>query len=95
MCRAMTAREFVVCGGNACPRCGSEEVDWGSLTVEGQSTFQDGTCQADGCGARFYTISRLVGFGASDNLGRATTETISEDFGEIVPVQEGAGGKTT
>jgi len=84
MNKPMTAREFVV-HNNQCPRCRSEEVEWGDINVEGQSTFQDATCLE--CGARFYTVSRLVGYGWLDRDGD-DVQAIAEDFGEITSEEE-------
>jgi len=60
MNKPMTAQEFVENSGR-CPKCHSENVSWDEISVEGDSTFQEASCQD--CDARFYTISRLVGFG--------------------------------
>lgn len=76
--KPMTAREFVLDSGR-CPACGAEDPDWGEIVAESQSTYQEGSCSE--CGARFYTVSRLVGYGIYRD--EADVETIAEDFGEI------------
>ncbi len=59
MNKPMTAREFVA-NSDRCPRCHSEAVEWDEITVEGTNTIQEGSCQD--CDARFYTLSRMVGY---------------------------------
>jgi hypothetical protein len=60
MNKPMTAQEFVE-NSSRCPKCHSENVSWDEISVEGDSTYQDGSCED--CDARFYTVSRLVGYG--------------------------------
>lgn len=43
MNKPMTAREFVE-NSDRCPRCHSEGIEWGDITVEGTNTFQEGLC---------------------------------------------------
>lgn len=77
-----TAREFVAAAGQKCPACGSENVAFGEINVEGSSTYQEATC--DDCGVGFNTVSRLVGYMVDQGAG---PETISEDFDEITDAQ--------
>lgn len=79
--KRLTAREFaasVSTGQTKCPACGSENIVWGEINVEGNSTYQEARC-AD-CGAGFNTVSRLVGY-MFNGLGEP--QTVAEDFGEI------------
>lgn len=74
------ARVFVSTAATRCPKCRQENVEFAGIQVEGQSAFQDASCQD--CETRFYVIYRLVGFGL--RLDRGTeVHTIAEDFGEI------------
>jgi len=81
MNKPMTAQEFVD-NNNQCPKCGSENVSWGQLSVEGDSTFQDASC--DDCDATFNTISRLVGYTLYE-WGTAECETRTIDADEPEP----------
>lgn len=77
MNKPMTAQEFVD-KNNQCPKCGSENVSWGQLSVEGDSTFQDASC--DDCDATFNTISRLVGYTLYEwGTAECETRTIDAD----------------
>jgi len=80
MSKQLTAREFVI-DSNRCPKCGSENVDWGSINVECQSTYQEAYCQD--CEIGFNTVSRLVGY----MVDGGEVETIKEDFGEITEAE--------
>lgn len=82
MTKRMTAREFVA-NSNQCPACGSDNVDWGSHEVLDSSTYQEASCST--CGARFSTVSRLVGYLIH---GDAEPQTIREDFQEVTSAKE-------
>jgi len=77
---AMDAREFVAQGACKCPRCGSQDVDWEPVEVEGQSLYQGGTCV--NCELAFYSVARQVGYGFRDR-DDASVQAINEDFDEI------------
>ncbi len=81
MNKPMTAQEFVD-NSNRCPKCHSENVSWGQLSVEGDSTFQDASCED--CDATFFTIARLVGYGLY-KWGTAECETRTIDADEPEP----------
>jgi len=74
------ARSFVKAAVTKCPKCGSEDLSFQSVDIDGQSAYQKASCGE--CEARFYSIYRLVGFGLH---GDEMTEihTVAEDFGEI------------
>ena len=74
------ARRFVASAATICPKCGSENLSFKSIDIEGQSVYQQASCHD--CESRFYAIYRLVGFGL--HIGdEAEIHTIAEDFGEI------------
>ena len=74
------AHRFVVSAATICPKCGSENLSFKSIDIDGQSAYQQASCQD--CESRFYAIYRLVGFGL--HIGDQTEiHTIAEDFGEI------------
>ena len=74
------ARIFVTAAATQCPKCGSQDLSFGSIHIEGQSAYQKASC--GDCEARFYSIYRLVGFGLhGDEM--AEIHTIAEDVGEI------------
>ena len=74
------ARMFVLAAATRCPKCRQENVDFAGIQIEGQSAFQNASCQE--CETRFYIIYRLVGFGLRLD-GGTEIHTIAEDFGEI------------
>ena len=76
----MDARAFVAQGACKCPRCGSQDVDWEQVEVEGQSIYQNGNCIE--CELEFYAVARQVGYGFRDR-DDASVQTIDEDFNEI------------
>jgi len=80
--KRLTAREFVL-DSSKCPVCGCQDVEWDTLTVEVNSTYQEARCS--GCEARFSTVSRLVGYLV---VGDEEPTTIAEDFGEIAGKEE-------
>lgn len=84
MAEQLSARQFVL-NSDQCPVCGAQDVEWGEIRVEGTSTYQEGSCD---CGARFYTVSRLVGYGLYQE-GGPDVRTIEEDFGEITEAPAG------
>ena len=74
------ARKFVKAAATKCPKCSSESVNFKAVDIEGQSAYQQASCQD--CETRFYSAYRLVGFGLYvDEV--AEVYTIAEDFGEI------------
>lgn len=76
MNKPMTAQEFVE-NSSRCPKCHSENVSWDEISVEGDSTYQDGSCED--CDARFYTVSRLVGYGLYEHdAADAEVRTVEE-----------------
>jgi len=74
------ARRFVTVAATQCPKCGSEDLSFQSIDIDGQSAYQKASCQ--GCEVRFYSVYRLVGFGLYVD-DTAEIHTIAEDFGEI------------
>ncbi len=74
------ARAFVAAAATRCPNCHGENLDFAGIEIEGQSAFQEASCQD--CETRFYTVYRLVGFGLQGD-GDTEVHTITEDFGEI------------
>jgi len=74
------ARRFVSAGATRCPKCRQENLDFAGMEIEGQSAFQEASCQD--CETRFYIVYRLVGFGLRLH-GDTEVHTIAEDFGEI------------
>jgi len=74
------ARSFVTAAATKCPACGSQELSFQSIDIDGQSAYQQASCHD--CEARFYSIYRLVGFGLHcDEM--TEIHTVAEDFGEI------------
>ncbi len=76
------ARRFVLDAASKCPKCGGQNIEFGSFNVEGQSAYQPADCQD--CKASFFVIYRLVGFG-TETEGQTEIHTIIEDFGAIAP----------
>ena len=74
------ARRFVVASATMCPKCSSQNISFASVDIEGQSAYQQASCQD--CEADFYVIYRLVGFGIGTK-DATEVHTIAEDFGEI------------
>ncbi len=74
------ARMFVGAAAARCPKCHRENLDFAGIEIEGQSAFQEASCQD--CETRFYAVYRLVGFGLRGD-GGTEVHTIAEDFGEI------------
>lgn len=81
MSKPMTAREFVF--DERCPACGTHDLEWGSITVEGNTTHQEVHCED--CGLKFATISRLVGYCTDPDWEPVT---IKEDFAEVTSAEE-------
>jgi hypothetical protein len=80
--KQLTAREFVLNSGK-CPACRSENVEWGSITVDANTTHQKARCME--CDVAFQTVSRLVGYMMEPDW---EARTIAEDFGEIIDTNE-------
>lgn len=74
------ARAFVAAVASRCPKCHRENLDFSRIEIDGQSAFQEASCQD--CELRFYVVYRLVGFGLRGD-GGTEVHTIAEDFGEI------------
>lgn len=74
------ARMFVLAAATRCPKCRQENLNFASIEIEGQSAFQEASCQD--CDTRFYAVYRLVGFGLQTDDG-TEVHTIAEDFAEI------------
>jgi transcription elongation factor Elf1 len=50
----MTNEEYVACAGQACPFCGSSDIEACKLDSEGREAWQEVKCNA--CDARWYDI---------------------------------------
>ena len=74
------ARRFVVSAATRCPKCGSQDVSFGSIYIDGQSAYQQASCQD--CNVQFFAIYRLVGFGLH-TADQTEIHTVAEDFGQI------------
>ena len=74
------ARRFVLSAATQCPNCGSQDLSFGSIDIDGQSAYQQASCQD--CDAGFFAIYRLVGFGLHTG-DQTEIHTVAEDFGQI------------
>lgn len=80
--KQLTARQFVL-DSSKCPACGSENVEWSTITIEVNSTYQEARCSD--CGTGFNTVSRLVGYMID---GEDEPQTIAGDFGVVTSTEE-------
>ncbi len=74
------ARQFVIAAAAQCPNCGSQDLSFGSIDIDGQSAYQQASCQD--CNGQFFAIYRLVGFGLQVD-DQTEIHTVAEDFGRI------------
>jgi len=56
----LTDEEYVAKGGGVCPVCGSDQVEGGSIDVDGPSAAQSVSC--NDCNAEWKDIYQLTGY---------------------------------
>lgn len=59
----LTSREYVkrtASDHSECPWCGSEELEWDEITVDGNFVKQEVSCYA--CKKEWYDVYKLKGF---------------------------------
>jgi len=74
------ARRFVASAATRCPECSSENIDFASMEIVGQSAYHEASCLD--CDTKFHVVYRLVGF-ALEVEGTMEVHTIAEDFRQI------------
>jgi len=68
----MTQKEYVNSGAGACPNCGDEQIEGGSIVVEGSAAWQPVSCLA--CDARWNDTYEITGY-AELEIPEAEKET--------------------
>lgn len=56
----LTSDEYVACRGTKCPNCGSDQINGGSVDIEGGGCSQE--CWCSDCHARWWDAYQLMSY---------------------------------